>query len=140
MTIPNLIHRVSVTITQYTSSGGVYDERTKQFVGGIPRNVAYSLEAQPCWKNTFKEGKSPGGSTINAKGYLLFLYIDLIEVGVINDENPNPNVLLNMRLTSIGSRTGCNYYIVGVDDIAHYDESTLVKAWVSDRAPGSPPT
>jgi hypothetical protein len=139
MTIPSLIHKVAVVIGRFTSDGGVMDQRSKQFVGGTPRNLLFSLDAQPDWRKTDVQSPAPGGSTIESDGYLLFRYVDLIMVGLVSDTNPNPQILLGMKLITLGRRTNLNYYIIRVEDTGHYDESELVKAWLADRSPGSPP-
>lgn len=139
MPLPNLIHAVKVVISRRATTSGVMDLRAKELVGATVRDEDFATYAQPHWNRNLRAQAVPGGTTEDSRGYLLFRFYDLVNLGLVDGEDPNPEVIMDMRVKQIGKRTGLNYFVVRVEDKAHYDEASLVKAWIEDRAPGNPP-
>lgn len=140
--MPNLIHPIPITISR-PSNKVVYDEKTKEPIGGTLRDEHFVIEGQIRFSiggGVFNEKMVdiPGGVTDEAKGYVTVYMDELIDKGILDPSNPDPRTMKGYKLSAIVNRVEQNFYIYQAEDLAHYDSNTLVKLRFGDRSPGNP--
>ena len=142
MPTPSLIHPIPITITR-PSNKVVYDPRTKEPIGGTLRDEEITIQGQIRFSVgggifNSKLVDTPGGVSDEGKGYVTVYMDELIDEGLLDSSNPDPNTLVGYKLSAIVNRVNQNYYIYQAEDLAHYDSNTLVKLRFGDRSPGNP--
>lgn len=128
MPIPNLIHPVPITIQQLDKASTVQDHNHREPVQQSVRNADVIAPGQVMWFGLEME-VDLGGRKVQARGYVLFRYIDLNALSI--------SLKYNDRITKMGIED-VGMYIVGLTPVGHYPDqsgATMVKAFVNDRQP-----
>lgn len=128
MPIPNLIHPVSILLSQIEYSTTDFDEEFREPVQNVNRAVTQTIPGQVKWAHDKKVFYMRQGKKLEADGYVLFRYVDLSA----------KTVTLNIgdRILQTGKQNLTNVYIVHLQPIGHYtdtDGSTMVKAFFEDK-------
>jgi len=137
MVLPNLIHPVPIVIEQIDKTrqednagqGSWFDDDFREPIQQAAHKAIVTCVGQPRWGDAQKLGASRTGPESEARGYVLFRYVDL--------EAQNITLQQNDRLLKIG-KLDTNVYIISLRPEGHYSDqggATLVKAFFKDRQP-----
>lgn len=129
MVLPNLIHPVKIVISQWLPSATVYDEDTREPIKQAARATTETVMGQVSWDLKDDVVIGPGGTKLDASGYILFRWVDLNSKSVVPKRQD--------EIKKIGWQD-VKLYIVATKPVGHYTDqggSTMVKAYFSDRAP-----
>lgn len=133
MVLPRLIHPVPVSIERISKATTPMDAEFAEPIGAARRLAPVTVQGQPKWMAEQEIDVDGSGAKVKTRGYVLFRYVDLSAASVV--------LQLNDRLLSQGFIAG-SWYIVKLEPVAHYPDqggATMVKAWISDRAPAKTP-
>ncbi len=129
MAVPRLLHPVKIVIEQLDESNTIYDEDTREPIKQSTRVLRDPIDGQVAWEIKDNVVLTEGGTRLDAKGYILFRYIDLNRENIILAKQD--------KIIKIGWQE-VNLYIVAFKPAGHYTDqggATMVKAYFSDRAP-----
>jgi len=129
MPLPNLLHPIPVIIEQWIASETIYDEETREPIQQAARSETVEIPGQISWDVKDDVIVGEGGTVLNAKGYVLFRYIDL--------QTRDVTLKVQDGIKKLGWQN-VNLYIVAFKPMGHYQDrggATLVKAYFNDRSP-----
>ena len=130
MVVPNLLHKVSIEITQISKATTFYDDDAREPIQHAARVAPVVVDGQVNWLGDRDGGQeqqaNKGGASIKSTGYILFRYVDLNAKGItLRHED---------RISKIASQD-YDLYIHKLVPMGHYKAPTLVRAYFSDRQP-----
>lgn len=129
MPLPNLPHKVDITVEQAARDETDYDVDAREPIQQAEHKTTVVVPGQPLWGAEAQLEQQLGGASESARGYVLFRKVDLDGKGV--------TLQVNDRILKMG-HLDTEVYITRLQPRAHYPDqngSSLVRAWFSDRLP-----
>lgn len=129
MVLPNLLHPVPILLQRLDRGATVYDHDARTPVQTSRRLADVSVPGQVKWFSIEELQAAAGGATEQAKGYVVFRYIDLTARAA--------SVAMGDRIQFTGNAAQ-EVYVTRLEPFAHYPDQggpSMVKAWFTDRKP-----
>ena len=135
MPIPNLPHKVDITVEIRRSDTTVQDDDFQEPVGKVNRDDPVVLPGQVYWQDQVFEAASTGVQD-RMTGYILFRWKDLTARNIVLKVGDKIIKIANIDPATMPAG-GPPFYIYRFEYRGHYPKlgATLVKAWFSSKAP-----
>lgn len=136
--LPNLIHKVRITVEPLNHAATTFDPEMREEIGGMSFGPAFTIFAQPEYRKAMQartgadiQTVSPGGTNLEEYGYMVIRKRDADKRGW----TPQPGD----RIAKMGHRN-VDLYIIAFQPMGHYADqngASLYKVYLQDKTPGS---